>query len=429
MEVTMRRLPLLAAPALGLLFAGPADAQIARHPTGVNVNAMAATTVFLTFGNLQGKVAVEAEWCGTLVPATPDVGDRCDPATVYGRMPLRYDLARASGIDGMTDIMTIPPSVARRAYQHAAAGGDATFYYVRRFVDPGGTRPDEYVTVTCRMTEGGARTPFSLVDVRLAFAGDDPVLSVPAGGTPPPIVATIRYNGTGRLRGRWEIVRPGEEPPSLPDLLTEAALPLERRATQRRYTELARFDLFLPPTGEATLEGPDPRLLPTSTEGAYLVLLRIEASDDKEGDSSLASAGVGAGIAHSGGVAGFPLPPLRYHVGSGSAVGVAAGGLRLLFPVEGATLADTAAIRFGWTRSPGAVFYRLEIESDEGEPLFQAILGSDAVGYEAPSWIGERVPGGSFRWRVVGLGAGGGRVAATSWQSARIGGREPPGPR
>jgi hypothetical protein len=137
---------------------------------------------------------------------------------------------------------------------------------------------------------------------------------------PPPIKAEITYNGTGRLRGRWEVVLPGEQPPEDFDLLTEASLPIEERAQQRRYTELSRFNLFLPPAGKYTLAGPDVSRLPARLEGPYLVLLRIEATDDKEGDSSLLSVGVGPGIVHSGAVAGFPIPLLRYFIGAGNRV-------------------------------------------------------------------------------------------------------------
>jgi hypothetical protein len=411
--------------ALGL--AGPAAAQVSRHPTGLNVNASGATTVFLTFGNMRGLVPAEALWCGALVPASPDIGERCDPSTIYGRMPLRYDLSRASGTDGMTDIMTIPPSVTRRAYQVGLAGGDATFYYVRRFVDPAGG-PDEYVFVTCRMTDGGARTPFSLTDVRLAFASGDAVLSLRPGQTPPPLAAHIHYNGTGRLRGRGELVRPGEDPPSAEDLLTEATLPMEQRGGQKRYTELARFDVFLPPVGEAILEGPDPELLPTDAEGRYLVLLRIEASDDKEGDSSLASAGTGVGLVHSGGVAGFPLPPVRYHVGGVGAVGTTGAGLRLLLPVPDAALDPDDALGFAWSRSPGAVLYRLEIETATGEPVLEAILTGDSLAYDPPGWLAERLADGQLRWRVIAMGVAGTALATTPWRSARFATAAPPAP-
>src|SRR5690606_10976638 len=107
----------------------------------------------------------------------------------------------------------------------------------------------QYVAVTCRLTGGGARTPLSLTDVTIAFNSNKPVLQVATGELLPAIDAHIAYTGTGRLTGRWEVVLPGEEMPSRFDLLTEASLPLEERPKQRRYTQLARFNVFLPPAG------------------------------------------------------------------------------------------------------------------------------------------------------------------------------------
>jgi len=413
-----RRLLLLTLPACGLVT--PVNAQIRRDPNGVNVDAQGATTVFITYGNLQGMIPVEAEWCGELIPAAPAIGVRCDPGTVFGRLPIRYDRSRLSGQGGFTDVMSIPASVARRAYQAAAAGATSSFYYVRRFSDPQGIRPDEYVFVTCRMTGGGARTPFSLVDVRVAFATGDPVLSLRAGQRPPPLRARIAYNGTGRLRGRWEIVFPGEEPPSAEDLLTEATLPPELRGTQRRYTELARFNVLLPPTGEFSLEGPDPRTLPSDLPGLHLLLLRIEAVDDKEGDSNLGTAGSGSGIVHSGGVAGFPIPPLRYYVGSVAGIGGGEDALALRGPAEGAELSRTEPVIFSWAPVPGTALYRLEIQSEAGAPVLEALLPPERPRYNAPPWLAERVESASLRWRVVALGPGGRTLARSPWRQALV---------
>ena len=89
-----------------------AAAQIRVSPTGVSTNAMAATTVFLTFAGLRNQTAVEAFWCGEIVAATsPDRGVRCDPATLYGRLPLRSDRSSLSAAGVFTDIMSIPASV------------------------------------------------------------------------------------------------------------------------------------------------------------------------------------------------------------------------------------------------------------------------------------------------------------------------------
>jgi hypothetical protein len=401
------------------------SAQIARHPTGVNVNAMGATTVFLTFGNLSGMIPVEALWCGALVPASPDVGNRCDPATIFGQLPLRHDLSRPSGVDGFTDIMSIPPSVARRAYQAAARGEASEFFYVRRFVDPAGG-PDEYVTVTCRLTDGGARTPFSVTDVDLAFATLDAVPAVRTGERVPQVTARVVFNGTGRLRGRWEIVRPGEEPPSAEDLLPEASLPLELRASQRRYMEVDRFDVLLPPVGDFVLEGPDPARLPTIAPGEYLLLLRIEATDDKEGDSDLAAAGAGSGLAHTGGVAGFAVPPLHYHVGADGGTGVSNAGFRALTPVPDAQLDPSARLSFSWIPHSGAQFHRLEIQGPDGTALLAAVLPAGLSGYDAPIWLRERLDGPSLRWRVVALGTAGRVIGSTDWRTANVAGAGTP---
>lgn len=406
--------------ALGQLAATmPVAAQIQRDPNGVNVNASGATTVFITFGNLDGKVPVEATWCGELIPAAPDIGFKCDPATIFGNLPLRYNLGRTSGIDGFTDIMTIPASVSRRAYQAAAEGAASSYFYVRRFADPAGG-PDEYVFVTCRMAGGGARVPFALLDVRLAFDTEDLVLSIGPGETPPPIEARLLYNGTGRLTGRWEVVLPGEEPPASQDLLTEATLPVELRGTQKRYTELERFNVFLPPAGEFVLEGPDVSQLPTHLDGLYLILLRIEATDDKEADSSLDRAAAGTGLVHAGAVAGFPIPPLRYYVGGAEAVGLAAGEIGLLAPADGAALTAGEPIVFSWTSAPGTTLFRLEVQNAAGEEVLAALLQSGTNAYRAPPWFPERTGSEPFRWRVVGLGPEGEPIESARWRSARI---------
>ncbi len=395
-----------------------AGSQIRVNPTGVNVNMNGATTVFLTFGGLGGFRPIEAEWCGELVSAAPDVGLKCNPATLFGRLPIRFDQSRLSGASGFTDIMSIPPSVARRAYQAAADGSTSSFFYVRRFRNAAGG-PDQFVAVTCRLAGGGARVPFSLVDVTVKFNVETPVLFIRPGESAAPVSARIQYNGTGRLKGRWEVVYPGEEVPSGRDLLTEATLPLEERGTQRRYTELSRFNEFLPPTGEYVLEGPDVSRIPVTTEGMYLLLLRIEASDDKEGDSNLGSAGAGAGVVHAGAVAGFPMPPLKYVVGAGSSslsANVATSQMRPLSPLADAAISAGVPLDLRWTESGGrAAYFRIEMRNAAGEEVLSAIVLRGAGAYRAPSWLREKT-GGSATWRVVALDPSGRRLTEFEWQ-------------
>lgn len=402
--------------AAGFLFAHDALA-ISRDPNGVNVNAQGATTVFITFGGLQQQVPVEAVWCGEIIPAAPDIGFKCDPATIYGRLPIRFDQSRLSAdASSFTDIMSIPPSVARRAWQAAERGEHSAFYYVRRFVSTIGG-PDEYVFVTCRLAGGGARVPLALLDVRLSFAIERAAPALQQGEVAPPVQAEIRYNGSGRLKGRWEIVSPGEDPPSSRDLLTEATLPPEERAQQRRYTQLERFNVFLPPTGKIVLPGPDPKRLPTEIEGLYHLLLRIEATDDKEGDSNLALAGAGTGIVHSGAVAGFPIPPLRYYVGNAFDPSANSHTLTLLTPRAGASWPAQQPLTFGWSQTPAAMLYRLEIA--EGSVIKHSAVVQQGVGtYLAPSWLTSSAA--PLRWRVIALGPHGEIIHRTDWRDLEV---------
>jgi hypothetical protein len=393
-------------------------AQIRVNPTGVNVNMNGATTAFLTFGGLGQFRAIEAEWCGELISAAPDVGLKCDPSTIFGRLPIRLDQSRLSGTTGFTDIMSIPASVTRRAYQAAQTGQKSSFFYVRRFRNVA-TGQEQYVAVTCRLAGGGARVPFSLVDVTVKFLVETPILFLKPGESAPPLSARIGYNGTGRLKGRWELVHPGEEVPSERDLLTEATLPLEERGTQRRYTELGRFNVFLPPTGEYVLPGPDVARIPTTTEGMYLVLLRIEASDDKEGDSNLGSAGTGIGVVHAGAVAGFPMPPLRYVVGAGSSElseTVASTQIVALTPLADAAVGSNTPIDFTWSEgSARAAFFRIEVRSSSGEDVLAAIVPRGTGAYRAPTWLMEKA-GTNPTWRVIALDLLGRQVSRSEWR-------------
>lgn len=404
---------------------GTAWAVSGVNPSGVNVRHSGPTTIFLTFQNLNpNQVAVEAFWCTDVTTTAVSSTNPCLTGTIIGRLPLRHDFSTTSGTGGVsnfTDIMTIPASVARRAYQSIANGtsADPRFFYVRRFSDTNGGA-DQFVTVTCRMAGGGARVPLALLDVRIDFQIEGerkPVLGVASGEIPPAFGADIHYNGTGRLKGRWEVIMPGDPEPAAEDLLTEATLPIERRGLQRRYTLLQRFDIFLPPTGRVFLPGPDPELLPHASEGAYKVLLRVEATDDKEGNSNAVS-----GVVSSGGVAGFPMPVLRYHVGSvdpaqlhGAAT---AGGVSLMLPQAQARIPAAGGVNFSWVDVVGAQLYRLEIVDDR-ETVLTAIVQPGVGSYAPPPWLKDHT-GTALRWRVSALRGDGSVQAFSDWRAFEL---------
>lgn len=405
-----------------LAFFVPAPIEaVTVSPRGVNVRTFGATTVFLTFFGLDDQRPAEALWCGAI-----NANQSCVPGTVFGRLPIRSNLATRSGNNNLTDIMTIPASVARRAYQDALQGNSSEFFYVRRFVSRTG-EPDEFVAVTCRLAGGGARVPLALTNVRLEFVGNaetktpsNRVVQVVAQGQEPPTLqADIRYNGTGRLKGRWEVVLPGDTLPTRQDLLTEATLPIEQRGLQRRYTLVELFDRFLPPTGQVILPGPDPAKLPKNTTGLHLILLRIEATADREGNSF-----TGVGTVNSGGVAGFPMPVLRYFVSPGAKPTIAAltvpPTLALLQPPPNAQLVATQPIIFGWQSVLNARAYKLEIrEQKSATPILSAVLNRETTSYTAPPWL-QKSSGKSLSWRVLALSDSGTVFLQSNWHQFEL---------
>jgi hypothetical protein len=406
-----------------LLFAICGRAQTVQvSPTSVNAYSQGATSVLLTFGGLVNKQPAEATWCGALIPAAPDLGFRCDPATIFGRLPQRYNQARLSGNNAYTDIMSITPQVARRAYLGAVNGNTSTFFYVRRFVSTVGG-PDEFVPVTIRLSGNGARVPLSLTEVKLTWGVGKPVLFVKSGDKLPRVEAEISYTGTGRLKGRWELVKPGDLPPEPRDLLTEATLPIEERSTQKRYTELTRFNLYLPPTGKIVLAGPEVWRVDESLNGLYMVLLRVEASDDREADTDLSSVGAGSGVVHGGAVAGFSLPVLRYYVANGSTPAqpttITSANLLLIGPEDQATLGTDKPVDFKWSLVADAVIYRFEVE-DLSTLVISAILPAGVTSYRAPSWFKDKVGNTVVRWRVTAFDKQSNQIGDTEWRALRF---------
>ena len=403
--------------ALVAVVASTAFAINAVNPTGVNVRSNAPNTVFITFQNLEpNERAVEALWCGSVQSGigagSVTSSDPCVPGTLFGRLPLNFDRSRSTqgvGQKNFSDIMVIPASVVRRAVQEGIDGKNSDFFYVRHFT--GGSTGDKWAVVTCRLGAGGARSPLSLIDVKITFSGQaDPtqLFVLRSGERLPRFSAEIQFNGSGQLKGRWELVRPGDSEPEANDLLTEATLPLELRNTQKRYLTVSRFSQFVVPNGIVHIDGPEPALLDTRVEGPYQVLLRIEATDDKEANSEIG----GGQLVKTGGVAGFPMPTLKYFVGDVAAASAlqtnvasaSAASVDLLLPLSDATVDASRAVTFEWIEVAGAKSYRIEVES--GGKLI-IVSNTEGTRYTPPpNWIATRVQGGA-QWRITALDANG----------------------
>jgi hypothetical protein len=292
---------------------------------------------------------------------------------------------------------------------------------VRRFVLPAGG-PDEYVPVTLRLGGNGAAVPFSITNVRLLWdGGSKTVPFVKSGEALPRITAEIFYTGSARLIGRWELVKPGETQPSQRDLLPEASLPAEERGTQRRFAQVKRFNIFLPPVGRTIIPGPDNGQIEKTSDGMYLLLFRIEAVTDGLNQSNLGAVNDGQGILNSGGAAGFAMPTLRYYVGTGGAQVDEFNAVDYqLTPVDNTEFGPAQQIVFTWPPVSQTKYYRLTIENASGAEIFSAVVLRDTQSYRAPSWLLQRATTNQLRWRVTAVDAKGAKLNETPVRTLRI---------
>lgn len=381
---------------LTILLSAAVSAQVSVSPDNITAYSQGATTAYLTFNNVVNLTPAEATWCGDIVPAAPDIGFRCDPASIFGVLPARYDQSRING-SRYTDIMSITPVVARRAYTDATQGNDSRFFYVKHFISTNGGA-DQFIPVTIRLSGNGAGVPFSLTGVKLQWQNGEKVVPfIKPGEKLPSITAEIRYTGTGRLKGRWELVRPGEDLPDRRDLLSEAALPVEERGLQKRYTFLSRFNVNLPPGGRFTMPGPENWRIDKSVEGMYLLLFRVEASDAPNSASN-----IGPGSVATGGVAGFQMPVLRYYIGNSSNTDIRP----ITSPDSDAEVA-LLPIVLRWKGVPDTELYRLEIEDEEKKKVFSAVVLPAVRQYQLPSFVRELAAARQLRWRVIAIDASG----------------------
>jgi hypothetical protein len=154
-----------------------------------------------------------------------------------------------------------------------------------------------------------------------------------------------------------------------------------------------------------------------------MVLLRVEATDDREGDSDLGAAGAGTGILHSGAVAGFPMPVLRYVVGAGESGLETVSSprtLRLVLPRADAQVSRDSTFEVSWIEEWHAGWYQVEFETQTGAPLLDAIVRPGVGVYRAPSFLGERASGQPIRWRVRALDPLGTEMKRSNWRKLEI---------
>jgi hypothetical protein len=373
---------------------------ISATPRFMQASISAATSQFITYSFTPGNPRVtiaDGIFCTALTSPAPATGATatypCAPNSEFARHPTTattFQTVQQNGsVVRATETIRIPSAVTRTAQSLGAA----TFYFVRRF-DPQG-----FAVVEIRATGAIMNAPIALNDVRLAFdtsQGPQPLVFVARGAVLPPVSATFFYTGSGVLRGRWELVLPGDVAPTERDLLPEASLPRSERGTQRRYQLLQRFEQFMPGNGRIELKLPslNPALGTTAFDGQYQLLLRIEAEPSIHGGES--------------GAANFAMPLLRYFVGS-----ITAPATRVA-PITAQLSFNGAQPTFSWSPVPQARYYRVEIADRNNTVIYSAIVRDTERSYSALS--GFTAASGS-QWRVQALDEALQPVGESPWRA------------
>ncbi len=392
---------------------GPAGTIVQVSPTLADVSSSDASNVSIRYSFTGVDLPLAGQFCSSLVGAYPPggvvVGNPCAVPIGFVGSILNYSPLSLIASENLY----VPQSVARLAYQTARRTGNSIFYFVRQFSSGRST------VVQLRLSGNAANSPVSISQVRMIFKpANQPIAFIQRAQSIPDFEAHIRYNGAGLLRGRWELVQPGDPQPSNLDLSTEASLIPQDRALQQRFRLLQAFQLYLQPNGRVTIPGPDPKLLPSDIDGQYQILLRIEATDalqplDPTGQTA------------SGGSAPFVLPVLRYFVGVPGTQGMST--VREVVPINllaPAAFADTGkgSITFQWLPAGGVQFYRLEVE-EVGNLVFAARVRAEggAPGiYEAPPMLRQQASGLLTRWRIMALDAQGRPVGQSEWRGLKL---------
>jgi hypothetical protein len=215
------------------------------------------------------------------------------------------------------EVVVVPASILARAQRE----GFSHVLYYREFVDADG----QMASATFRLELVGASgAGFGVTRIEVSF-DDGTLVRLVDTGSNLRARAEVQSNGSGFLRGVWEIA--------------DAASTLGRPI----YRPLQSVSHALSGASERTFTSP---VLPTDNEGLHVIRFRVLEPDTA-----------------------FAIPALRYYVGTlpGQKPPAMPVGVIVESPSHLASLDDDT--RFRWRPIEGAVVYQLEIYAQPSEPL------------------------------------------------------------
>jgi hypothetical protein len=381
------------------------DRGVAAVQSGIqSVSTSGLAVVSIRYAVLGTDTPLGGQFC-TLLAARTDHGisreNPCVSGSVLGQITTSNFMT--TGTTGR-ELLQIPPGITQLAHHRALSSGLSEWYFVRQFAS------GVYATQLLRLSGQSANRVLTLTRAELAFRegrNAQAVAVVPVDGRVGPLSAVLDYQGSGLLRGRWEVVQPGDPEPTSMDLTPEAALNASQRLQQQRYTTVGRFEQMIGAGSRLTVMGPPANQLPTSTPGRYLILLRLEATPTNTRNDADAP-----GL--DGGASAFPMPVLTYYVqGASSAQAPLPKAQQPLATIELLPMprpTEPGLLQLHWKPREQAALYRVEITDERGEQVFAARIKGDESNYQVPTRQLGATPG-QMSWRVMALDAQGQVVA------------------
>lgn len=344
---------------------------LAAQPAQALVTGVQASPAQRNISFSGGASTLTVTWIITRTAAGGPVDLRAAPGRLrVGNVVLSTTPARSKRVSGnpttitFVETVSVPSNVMRLALQ----SNNGTFEYERDFADdpPALTFSTGVMNV---FVTGGMGGPLSLAEVTLSFDNGATFTTVQKDGALR-AQARIRSNGSGQLRGVWEVSDNGAESSAFFRPLRTVTVTL---TGQRYVTE------FSPP-------------LPTKSDGRVNARFRI--TDPPGSDIR---------------------PQITYFV---TDTQVKKGGaLALAAPADGAAFVDDAT--FQWAAVKGAAAYRLQVLDAGGNNVASMLVkgtGTRLSGFVRAQLQGPAV----YKWRVTASDADGNLVAVSETRSMRV---------
>jgi hypothetical protein len=327
-------LAILALILTGLFNPSLSQAAVTVTPSSANVVRGQANTVVITYRFLIGiGSGNEMSSQGQFFTTDSTIG--------WNNLPLTTLIT--GGIGTVTETVVIPVNIMERALQQ----GTAQFFYRRQFFGL------SVETATVNLTiSGEAAGTLGIRRLALYFGNGRAEATVMKYATDLKAYADISYNGSGLLKGYWEV--DGR-------LLSYVSQPL-------------------PASQQITLTTPDIPALPTFDTGTHTLRFVVTNPNPDQG---------------------IPLPTLVYFVTTDEAAAKQIG-LTLKNPAEAAEV-PYASQKYEWQTIRSVVYLIQFFETQGAKPVFSAYTKKGF--YQLPQLVLKKIfqPGKTYYWRVIGF--------------------------